>query len=229
VGKSIYSTAKGYFHDMDPYRLHSTKAIAMKERSRVAKLGGKKRLPRVSTFYTILQDKRKNNPQKFGSVPQGPHTFPHHGIHSGIIEARAQNKLNIFDNVIPSPSDYGKRVDSEIPVGHVKRPRAELAKTIFKKRHTRFSTLSKIVGRTELQDIRLSHVINKLIQMDPHGSYAYKSGGASKKALKGKGESTLLPLAQQIDLPKNSGFSNLSAVQTRSQTLLSSLGKVGVK
>ncbi|HEX5126320.1 MAG TPA: hypothetical protein VFW00_06245 [Rhodocyclaceae bacterium] len=228
-GKSkIKSTAKGYFHDLDPYRLHATKAGATKDRSRLLKLGGaKSRAPRVSTFYTILQDKRKNNPKKFGNVPQGPHTFPHHGIHHGIMEARRQKKLYLFKAVIPSPTQYGSRVDSEVPVGHIKRSRAELAKTIFKKRYTRFSSLMT-ASRSELQDIAFAHVINKLVQMDPHGSYAYKGKGAGKKALGGKGESSLLPLAQQIDLPKNSGFNDVSAVTTRSQTILKTLKGFGV-
>ncbi len=229
MGKSIYSTSRGYFHNLDPYRLHATISKAKSERSRLSKLIGKRRLPRVSTFYTILQDKRKNNPTKFGSVPQGPHTFPHHGIHQGIIEAREQGKLDVFKSVIPSPADYGKRVDAEIPLGHPKRPRAELSKMIFTKRHGRFITLSNMAGRTELDDIRLSHVINKLIQMDPHGSYSYKGGGASRKALKGKGESSLLPLAQQVDLPANSGFRDLAAAHNRNKALLSALGKVGLK
>lgn len=226
----ITSTARGYFHDLDPYTFHPTKAQAAAERSRLLKaVGAKSRSPRVSTFYTVLQDKRKNNPQKFGSVPQGPHTFPHHGIHGALAEARAQGKFDVFDPVIPTPSQFQQRIDLEVPVGHVKRHRADLASGIFKKRHARFKKLRALAARTEIEDIRLAHVINKLVQIDPHGSYAYKGKGAGKGALKGKGESANQPLAQQIDLPKNSGFSSLSSVQTRSKTLLAAAGKVGLK
>lgn len=73
---------------------------------------------------------------------------------------------------------------------------------------------------SELQEIRMAHTINKMIQMDPYGSYAYKGKGAGKGAIKGKGESSLKPLDQQIDLPKNSGISDTSAVKTRSQTFM---------
>lgn len=225
----ISSTARGYFHDLDPYTLHPTKQAATQNRSALVKLpGAKSRAPRVSTFYTILQDKRKNSPTKFGNVPQGPHTFPHHGLHTGIVEARDQGKLHYFDAVIPSPVVYGQRVDQEIPVGHPKRARAEQAKGIFKKRHQRFKKLKGIVARSLSDDIAFAHVTNKLVQMDPYGSYAYKGKGAGKKALGGKGESSLLPLAQQIDLPKNAGFSDLSGVTTRSKTILATLKKFGV-
>lgn len=224
--KGINRTAQGYFHDRNPYKLHATQNDAKKDRSRVAKLGGKIRKPRVSTFYTILQDKRKNNPTKFGSVPQGPHTFPFHGIHHGIIKALNQGRLSEFKSVIPSPSHFGKSVDTEIPVGHTKRPRAELAKLIFAKRYKRFESYENMSSRTELQDISFAHTTNKLLQMDPHGSYGYKAGGAGKGALKGKGESSLKPLDQQIDLPKNSGLNDTKAVQTRSDTIMTFFGKL---
>ncbi len=229
MGK-INRTAKGYFHDFDPYTLHPTKKAATTERSRLSKLTGvKKRAPRVSTFYTILQDKRKNDPSKFGSVPQGPHTFPHHGIHHGIIEARKLGKLSEFSSVIPSPADYNKRVNKEIPPNHTKRARAVKAQIIFKKRFLRFDQLKKMKNLPEVREIAFAHVINKLIQMDPYGSYAYKGKGAGKRALKGKGESSLLPLSSQIDLPKTAGFTDMSGVTTRSQTLLKTLKKFGVK
>jgi hypothetical protein len=226
----ITSTARGYFHDLDPYKFHATKQDATKDRSSMLQMQDvKSRAPRVSTFYTILQDKRKNNPQKFGNVPQGPHTFPHHGIHTGIVEAYSQDKLSLFSSVIPSPSQYNARVDAEIPVGHLKRPRAELTKVIFKKRHARFERLAKLMTPNRIRKIEWAHVTNKLLQMDPYGSYSYKGKGAGKKALSGKGESSLLPLAQQVDLPSNSGFNHISGVTTRSQSLLKILGKVGVQ
>lgn len=226
----ITSTARGYFHDLDPYTFHTTKQGAGKDRSTMLKMSGiKSRAPRVSTFYTILQDKRKNNPQKFGNVPQGPHTFPHHGIHTGIVEAYSQNKLSLFSSVIPTPSQYNSRVDTEIPMHHLKRPRAELSKMIFKKRHVRFDKYAKKLNPTRIEKIAFAHVTNKLLQMDPYGSYAYKGKGAGKGALKGKGESSLLPLAQQVDLPSNSGFNQISGVTTRNQSLLKMLGKVGVQ
>ncbi|GAB3037195.1 hypothetical protein GCM10027285_20970 [Oleiagrimonas citrea] len=227
----ISRTSRGYFHDLNPYSLHATKALARVDRSRLSKmgLGVKSRHPRVSTFYTILQDRRKNHPVKFGNVPQGPHTFPHHGIHHGIVEAKRTGQLETFAPLIPSPDDYGKRVDKEIPSGHGKYDRAKIAKSIFKKRHSRFVKLKNMSPRSEVHSIRFAHVINKLIQMDPLGSYAYKGRGAGKKALKGKGESATKPLAQQIDLPKNSGFSDIGDVQKRNTRILTTLGKFKIK
>ena len=227
---SITSTARGYFHDLDPYTLFATKDKATKDRSLLLS-GGivKSRKPRVSTFYTILQDKRKNDPRKFGAVPQGPHTFPHHGIHTGLVEARQQNKLDLFANILPSPGDYNKRVNSEIPVDHVKRHRAEIAMEIYDKRYKRMQGFRSLSAPTRPQQIAFAHVINKMLQMDPFGSYAYKGTGAGRGALKGKGESTLKPLAQQIDLPSKHGFKNIGEVTDRNNTLSTTLGKLNVK
>lgn len=232
----INRTAKGYWHDLDPYTRHSTKTGAQQDRSRLF-LGIKKnnfklkpRKARVSTFYTILQDKRKNNPTKFTSVPQGPHTFPHFALHDAITEAKQQGKLDDFHSQIPSPTDYDKLVASEIPVGHVKEPRAKIAQGIYKKRHTAYLMLkAKGVGRTEFETIRYAHTINKLIQLHPYGSYAYKSGGASKKALKGKGESSTKSVDTQIDLPSKHGFNDIKAVNSRNTSLLKTVKGFGVK
>ena len=53
----IVPTARGYFHDLDPYKFFPTKADAIKDRARLLKLGVglKSRSPRVPTFYTVLQ------------------------------------------------------------------------------------------------------------------------------------------------------------------------------
>lgn len=220
--KGISRTAQGYYHDRNPYKLHGTQADAKKDRSRLIGLGVKIRKPRVSTFYTILQDKRKNNPTKFGSVPQGPHTFPFHGIHHGIIRAYNKGRLNDFKKILPTPSKFNKEVDEEIPKGHPKRVRAELAKIIYAKRHKSLLQLSKMKSGTdpELRKIVMAHRINQMIQLSPYGSYAYKGKGAGKGAVKGKGESSLKPVDQQIDMPKNSGIKNTNAVTTRSQSLI---------
>jgi hypothetical protein len=227
----ISRTGFGYYHDLDPYKVFPTKALATADRSKLYKQADSaSRSPRTATFYTILQDKRKNDPTKFGSVPQGPHTFPHHGIHRGIVEARAQGKLDLFAPLIPSPGQYDARVDNEIPKGHLKRRRAEVAQGIFKKRHLRFSQLQALGNkRDEQQNIRFAHAINKLIQMDPFGVYAFKGKGASKKSLSHKGEKSTLPLANQIDLPTNHGINDAKGVQTRNTSLLTTLAKVNVK
>ena len=229
---SIKSTRRGYYHDLDPYTMHATQAAAKSARSGMKNTipGIVSRNPRVSTFYTILQDKRKNDPQKFGNVPQGPHTFPHHGIHQGLAEARKQNKLDAFAPLISSPSLYDSRVDHEIPGHHPKFKRAKIAKVIFKKRYQRFADLKKLgAGRSEHDNIRYAHVMNKLLQQDPFGSYAYKGAGAGKAALKGKGENADKPLSQQIDLPSKHGINDVAGVTTRNKTLLASLGAFGFK
>ncbi|MES2126191.1 MAG: hypothetical protein V4463_02875 [Pseudomonadota bacterium] len=230
----IVSTAQGYYHDLHPYKFHATQADAKADRSRLAALGAgagvKSRSPRVSTFYTFLQDKRKNSPTKFGNVPQGPHTFPHHGVHVGIARAAAAGRLDAFDSLIPTPAQFGKLVDLEIPANHAKRLRASTAMSVFNKKHKRRLAL-KALGkkRTEAQDIKFAHATNELVQMHPYGSYAYKGKGASRKALHGKGESTLKPLAKQIDLPATHGFSSTAGAKTRSQTMLATLGLFKMK
>jgi hypothetical protein len=232
---NIKRTAKGYWHDLDPFTRHKTKSDAQKDRTRLLGIRKtdpklKRRAARVSTFYTILQDKRKNNPTKFTSVPQGPHTFPHFALHDAISEARQQGKLDDFHPLIPSPADYNKIVTSEIPSGHAKEPRAKLAQSIYARRHATYLALqAKGVGRIESETIRYADKINKLIQMHPHGSYAYKSTGASRKALKGKGESSTKPVDKQIDLPAKHGFKDITPVNTRNNTLVTTVKKFGVK
>jgi hypothetical protein len=226
----INRTAKGYWHDLDPYTRHATKAAAQKDRSRLRGVQLKARKARVSTFYTILQDKRKNHPTKFTSVPQGPHTFPHFALHDALTEARQQGKLDDFDPLIPSPADYDKLVTGEIPVGHAKEARAKIAQSTYARRHAAYLALkAQGVGRTEAETIRYAHKINKLLQMHPHGSYAYKGSGASRKALKGKGESSSKPVDTQIDLPAKHGLSDVNAVNTRNASLLKTVKTFGVK
>lgn len=232
---NITRTAKGYWHDLDPYTRHATKSAAQKERSRLLGVQKsnpkiKRRKARVSTFYTILQDKRKNNPTKFTSVPQGPHTFPHFALHDALTEARQQNKLDDFHPLLPSPADYDKLVAGEIPSGHAKEARAKIAQNTYARRYATYLALKgKGVARTEAETIRYTHKINKLLQMHPHGSYAYKGAGASKKALKGKGESSTKSVAMQIDLPAKHGFNDIKAVQTRNASLLKTVTTFGVK
>lgn len=212
-----------YYHDLDPYTTYPTKKKATEARRELKNAYGdlRSRKSRVATFYTILQDPRKNDPEKFGSVPQGPHTFPHHAIHRGLIAARRANDLDSFAALISSPADYNQRVNMEIPVGHTKRKRAELAMEIFQKRHVRFEDLQKKgTQRTVPETIRYAHVMNKLMQQDPYGTYAYKGSGASKRALKNKGESSNKPLAQQIDQTGKNGFNNPNGMQARNQPLL---------
>jgi len=229
---AITSTAQGYFHDLHPYKFHPTKAAAKSDRSRLAALGEdagiKSRKPRVSTFYTFMQDKRKNHPTKFGSVPQGPHTFPHHGLHNAIARAVRAGRLDVFDSVIPTPQQFNAMTDKEIPDHHVKRPRALMAMTVFNKKYQRRQALAALPNRSEAQEIKFAHATNELIQMDPYGSYAYKGKGASRKALGGKGESSNKPLAEQIDLPSSHGFSSISGVETRNQTLLTAFKPFGI-
>jgi hypothetical protein len=134
----------------------------------------------VTTFYTILEDKRKND-------------------------------------------------DGEIPAAHPKFHRAGIAKVIFKKRHARFSTLVALNKRPVAQEIKLSHVINKIINQDVFGTYAYKGAGAAKKNLSGNRESAANPLANHIDLPAKHGINNAVGLTTRNQAMLKTFAGFGVK
>jgi hypothetical protein len=226
--KKIGSTSVGYYHDLDPYTMHGTQREAKADRSLMKKAGIQSRHHRVSTFYTIMQDKRKNDPRSFGNVPQGPHTFPHHGLHKGLAEAIRTKQLDGFSVLIPSPAKYNKRVDKEIPFGHPKEHRAMVAKAIFKKRHDRYSAL-KGIQRSDEDDLRYAHVINKLIQLDPFGTYGYKGAGAGRKALKYKGEGANKPLDEQIDLPRNHGIVDERGLEKRTRTMLDFINSLGVK
>ncbi|RKG82759.1 hypothetical protein D7W79_01790 [Corallococcus exercitus] len=221
---TITRTAQGYFHDLDPYSLHDTKQAAKSDRKRLAEsdMRVKSRNPRVPTFYTILQDKRKNSPSKFTRVPQGPHVFPHIGIHLLLVQAKAMNKLNLFNDLILTPVQYETNVKLEIKDDHAKGDRAKVAVERYKRIHARYVGLMTRPNPDNAQTIKLVHSMNKLLQSDPHGTYAYKGRGAGKKATSGKGESSNRPMQNQIDLPKNHGFSQegVRLVALRNESLV---------
>lgn len=232
IGKTrIKSTAQGYFHDLDPYTMHATKQGATQDRSALKAVNTdvKSRDPRESTFYTFMQDPRKNDPVKFGNVPQGPHTFPHHGIHQGLVQGVQQGRLDAFSPLIPTASVFNARAKAEVPDGHSKSGRRDKAMSYFAKNRKKYMALKGIgKKRTRAQTIKYAHTINKLLQIDPFGSYAYKGKGASKKARAGKGESSNKPLANQIDLPKSHGLSDVTGVTTRNQSILNVLKGFGM-
>lgn len=97
------------------------------------------------------------------------------------------------------------------------------------KRYQRMQGFQGLTSPTRPQQIAFAHAIDKMLQMDPFGSHADKRKGAGRGALEGKGESTLKPLAGQIDLPSNHGVKNIGEVTTRNTTLPSTLGKIDVK
>jgi hypothetical protein len=212
----IGRTSHGYFHDLDPYEEHGTKKEATDDRSALRKdSASKSRKPRVQTFYTFLQDPRKGTPTEgYGSVPQGPHTFPHHAIHHALARAKSLGQLSDFDPLIPSPAQFKAAVDAEIPSGHPKEARAGVARSYYEKRHKRLMAY-KTMPYTRQTGIKMAHTYNKLLQMHPYGSYAYKGGGASKKALKHKGERAGVPLDQQVDMPKSGTFTDMAAAKKR--------------
>jgi hypothetical protein len=218
------SMSYGYHHDRDPYAFHGTQADAIKERSRLSAI--KKRKPRVATFYSLIQDKRKitfvrnKGAQRFRRFdkPQGPHTFPHHGIHHAIAEAKKLGRLDEFDSLIPTKKEFKEIVNKEIPLNHAKRPRAELAIEHYKKVRARYDTLKSAV-RDEAGDIRYAHTINKAIQLHPYGSHTYKASGAGNTALAGKGETgTSYDLRPQIDMP-GSPFTDMNAANERMKSV----------
>ena len=117
---------------------------------------------------------------------------------------------------------FEKLVNKEIPPTHPKRERATLAIEQYGTIHKRIKLLKDIGNsRNEEQNIKYVHSVNKALQLHPYGTYAYKGKGASKSSLKGKGESATKPLADQIDLPSNHGFKDISAAKQRNKTLLS--------
>ena len=218
------SMSYGYFHDRDPYAFHATQDSAIKGRSKL--LAIKKRRPRVATFYSFIQDSRKidfvrskgSSRFKRYDKPQGPHTFPHHGIHFAIAEAKRLKKLDDFDVLIPSKTDFKAIVDKEIPASHAKRPRADLAIEHYDKVRKRYDTL-KTSARDDVADIKYAHTINKLVQMHPYGSRTYKGTGAKSGALAGKGETgKAYDLRPQIDMP-GSPFTDMKAANARMKSI----------
>lgn len=222
---------KGYVHDLDPYTIHPTKAKAADHRSELFNLSGtkvpiKSRMQRETTLYTIIQDRRKSGSTKFGRTPQGPHVIPNWGFHHALAGAKKAGKLHEFP--VLSPAEYQARLTLEIPSDHVKRPKADVAFGQYQKTYNTYDALKKTATRDESQNIKFAHTINKLVQLDPFGTYSYKAGGAKKSSLSGKGENSSLSITPQVDWPK-SAFNAHSAFTTHVSDTISTLSKFGIK
>jgi hypothetical protein len=213
----ISKTSLGWYHDLDPYTLHKTRREAQLDRNRIKNITPtefavvKSRKPRVPTFYTYMQDKRKSllvssAKVKFHSVPQGPHVIPHYGLHQGLVIARQEKNYDIFNDFIPKPEDYKKLVDDEIGANHCKDKRAGIVKSDYQRLYNRKSSLRRDVGKNELVEVKYFHTVNRLLNLNPYGTYGYKGNGAGKKSLQGKGESSNNPLSKNVDLPPPNSY-----------------------
>jgi hypothetical protein len=223
-GTKVKAVATGYFNDTDPYRSFPTKKEATDEGARLRKITGKKRYSRVPTFYTILQDSRKGvRTNKFGKATQGPHTIPHYYALDALVNARATNKLTEIARLRPTPERFAEIVDEEIPAGHKKRPRAEVAVERYKHLYEKGDELLKKKNPSVEEEIKSVHTLNKALQLHPYQTYSYKGAGAGKTALQGKGERRGLDVT--IDLPHTAGFADNAATQKVLERLLKRYGK----
>lgn len=228
----ISRTSLGYYHDLDPYTLHKTLRETQLDRNRIKEIPPslavvKSRSPRVPTFYTYMQDKRKSlsvsAKVKFHSVPQGPHVIPHHGLHRALVIARKTKYYDVFNSLIPKPTDYNKLVDDEIGANHDKgkRKRAEIVKSDYQRLYKRMFSLRPEVYKNDLVDVKYFHNVNRLLHLHPYGTYGYKANGAGKKALQGKGESNNKPIS--IDSPPRNSYNNWDAADDYHKSLLEKL------
>jgi hypothetical protein len=229
----ISRTSLGSYHDLDPYTLHKTLREANSDRNRIKKITPslavvKSRKPRVPTFYTYMQDKRKSllvssANVKFHSVPQGPHVIPHHGLHQGLVIARQAKYYDVFNHLIPDPKDYNKLVDYEIGANHVKVRRAEIVKFDYQRLYKRMFLFRSEVHKNELVDVKYFHTVNRLLHLHPYGTYGYKGNGAGKELLQGKGERRNHQLSMDVDLPPRNSYNNWDAAEDYHKSLLESL------
>jgi hypothetical protein len=124
---------------------------------------------------------------------------------------KTSRKLEALD----TPERVEEIFDREIPSGHPKRARAEIVINQYKKYYEKATTLLRKRSRTVFEQIGLSHWVNKLINLHPYATYAYKAQGASKKALKAKGERTGKIM---IDLSRNP-FSDKDAAKAYAENM----------
>jgi hypothetical protein len=231
----ISKTSLGWYHDLDPYTLHKTRREAQLDRNRIKNITPtdhavvKSRKPRVPTFYTYMQDKRKSllvssAKVKFHSVPQGPHVIPHHGLHQGLVIARQEKNYDVFNHLIPKPEDYNKLVDDEIGANHDKGSRAVIVKSVYERLYKRKSSLEFEVYKNELVNVKYFHTVNRLLHLHPYGTYGYKGNGAGKKALQGKGERNNGPI--RIDTPPQNSYKNWHAADEYHNLLVKTLNSL---
>ena len=231
----------GFIHDLDNYTVYESKKKALSERARFMNLEKgkfavvKSRNPRVPTFYTFIQDKRKNLPDppakvKFNRFRQGPHVIPHHGLHQGLVMARKHSLYDAFDKLIVKPEDYNKLVDGEIPTNHPKAKLAGFAKHYYQRRYNLHSSLKEVVKGTnnEPDKVKFFNNINRMLQVHPYATFGYKGNGASKRKLSGKGERWDKPIDLQVDMPSSNSYNNKAAADNHTRTTIDILGGLGV-
>jgi hypothetical protein len=195
-----YSTGRGYWTTRDPYATFSTKAAASAWAQKLA--GQKYRSNRTYTAYTVLVGKANRTTGKYSSLPQGPHSIAHNAVWAAVLSARRNNQLQELFDILDQPGDVFRILNTEFSDAHAKRDLADKLGLKYQKYYQKAGALLIMAEGKPLDDetaIGVCHALTKTLSLHPHATYAYKGKGASKKALKGKGERSGTPVRDQID------------------------------
>ncbi|MBY0573303.1 MAG: DUF4157 domain-containing protein [Undibacterium sp.] len=200
--------AGAWFSSFDPYTTFWTKKEATDYDKKLRNQGREELKARVPTIYTYTHTKPGN---KLSFALQGPHTVAHRVVLQSLINATTVLEVHqIFHDQVLDPSDAEEVVftDEAPPSGSFSstlEPRLER----FVADYTSIYDENMLeFAKTSPDLIKLKHMTNQLINMDPYAVYAWKTTNqASKKSLSGKGESVAKPTWSDLyDKPPSSSF-----------------------
>lgn len=157
---------------------------------------------RTSTLYTYTHTKSHNKVSS-RAIPQGPHTYGFASVHQGFQQAtQGQKLMHILTEQCVTPSDWKKLVIAESQP-NIFTAQGDLAKRIQRAygeyNNLYQSCLSEIQsGSPEVGFVQ--EMIRTLINLHPYATYKWNTTQqASKKELKGKGETSDLFDPKNID------------------------------
>lgn len=197
-----------WFSTYDPYTSFTTKKEATIYDRRLKNTNREELRARVPTLYTYTHTKPAN---KLSFALQGPHTAAHRIILKALLEAKTVvDVFTIFDEQVLTPDDVEEVIfTDEVPASGVySKPLKERLERYVDDYERFYDELLPMFTATTPDLIRMKHLTNKLLNMDPYAVYAWKTPvEASHASLVGKGESSATPTWSDLfDAPPSRSF-----------------------
>ena len=197
-----------WYSSYDPYTIFPTKREAVVYDRKLKNANREELRARVPTLYTYTHTKPAN---KLSFALQGPHTAAHKIILKALVDAKTVVEVfKIFDEQILTPTDVEEVIFAdEVPIsGTYSRELQERLERYVKDYEGYYDELLPMFKTTNPDLIKIKHLTNILLNMDPYAVYAWKTTAkASHASLSGKGESLSTPAWDDLfDAPPSRSF-----------------------
>lgn len=213
--KVMKRKAGEWYSTYDPFKFHATKKAATKYDQECKSKGMEETKERVPTIYTYTHTKPHC---KLSSVPQGPHTVAHKVTWDSLVQLTTLAEVQqLFDDQVLTPDDASEIVfqDESPASGFSGQMDARLQR--WAADYAAFHQAAEVLFKDPTANlVRAKDLVNKLLQMDPYATYAWKTTqAASKASLKGKGESKPDATFQDlVDQPPKASVKNQDAMDS---------------